>query len=184
MSTRAPRVLSIQSHVVHGYVGNRCCVFPLQRLGFDVSFINSVQFSNHTGTESISRIDVPASCCVLSCSSLTVQLSAGAFQDTQASRAMPWMVHSSQSCCRAWSRTSLPSMTIWCQVSFAPELQLTTRSAEGGRAELVVNHRIHWFSFLPEGDSPCGRVTTPAQSQAVLWCEGRRLASKTLTAQH
>ncbi|KAK9812527.1 hypothetical protein WJX73_006353 [Symbiochloris irregularis] len=45
----APRVLSIQSHVVHGYVGNRCAVFPLQRLGFDVDFINSVQFSNHTG---------------------------------------------------------------------------------------------------------------------------------------
>lgn len=30
------RVLSIQSHVVHGYVGNRCAVFPLQLLGFDV----------------------------------------------------------------------------------------------------------------------------------------------------
>jgi pyridoxine kinase len=45
------RVLSIQSHVVHGYVGNRCCVFPLQLLGFDVDFINSVQFSNHTQYE-------------------------------------------------------------------------------------------------------------------------------------
>lgn len=33
----AKRVLSIQSHVVHGYVGNRCAVFPLQLLGFDVS---------------------------------------------------------------------------------------------------------------------------------------------------
>lgn len=43
------RVLSIQSHVVHGYVGNRCAVFPLQLLGYDVDFINSVQFSNHTG---------------------------------------------------------------------------------------------------------------------------------------
>ena len=32
----AKRVLSIQSHVVHGYVGNRCAVFPLQLLGFDV----------------------------------------------------------------------------------------------------------------------------------------------------
>lgn len=30
-------------------VGNRCCVFPLQRLGLEVDFINSVQFSNHTG---------------------------------------------------------------------------------------------------------------------------------------
>ncbi len=34
----AKRVLSIQSHVVHGYVGNRCAVFPLQLLGFDVRF--------------------------------------------------------------------------------------------------------------------------------------------------
>ena len=30
------RVLSIQSHVVHGYVGNKSAVFPLQLLGFDV----------------------------------------------------------------------------------------------------------------------------------------------------
>ena len=43
------RVLSIQSHVVHGYVGNRAAVFPLQLLGFDVDFINSVHFSCHTG---------------------------------------------------------------------------------------------------------------------------------------
>lgn len=42
-------ILSIQSHVVYGYVGNRAAVFPLQRLGFDVSAINTVQFSNHTG---------------------------------------------------------------------------------------------------------------------------------------
>ncbi|XP_022686460.1 putative pyridoxal kinase isoform X2 [Varroa jacobsoni] len=48
MSTM-PRVLSIQSHVVRGYAGNRCAVFPLQTLGFEVDFINSVQFSNHTG---------------------------------------------------------------------------------------------------------------------------------------
>jgi pyridoxine kinase len=44
-----PRVLSIQSHVVHGYVGNKAAVFPLQLLGLDVDFINSVQFSSHTG---------------------------------------------------------------------------------------------------------------------------------------
>lgn len=43
------RVLSIQSHVVHGYVGNKSAVFPLQVLGFEVDNINSVQFSNHTG---------------------------------------------------------------------------------------------------------------------------------------
>uniref|UniRef100_A0A7S3QUY8 pyridoxal kinase n=1 Tax=Dunaliella tertiolecta TaxID=3047 RepID=A0A7S3QUY8_DUNTE len=45
----SPRVLSIQSHVVHGYVGNKCAVFPLQLLGFEVDPIYSVQFSNHTG---------------------------------------------------------------------------------------------------------------------------------------
>ncbi|XP_046917313.2 pyridoxal kinase [Dermatophagoides farinae] len=43
------RVLSIQSHVVSGYCGNKSAVFPLQTLGFDVDFINSVQFSTHTG---------------------------------------------------------------------------------------------------------------------------------------
>ncbi|XP_074308337.1 pyridoxal kinase [Silene latifolia] len=43
------RVLSIQSHTVQGYVGNKSAVFPLQLLGFDVDPVNSVQFSNHTG---------------------------------------------------------------------------------------------------------------------------------------
>lgn len=42
-------ILSLQSHVAYGYVGNRAAVFPLQRLGFDVITINTVQFSNHTG---------------------------------------------------------------------------------------------------------------------------------------
>ncbi|CAM5078954.1 unnamed protein product [Eretmochelys imbricata] len=43
------RVLSIQSHVVRGYVGNKAASFPLQVLGFEVDPVNSVQFSNHTG---------------------------------------------------------------------------------------------------------------------------------------
>lgn len=43
------RVLSIQSHVVRGYVGNRAAAFPLQVLGFEIDAVNSVQFSNHTG---------------------------------------------------------------------------------------------------------------------------------------
>ncbi|XP_041114703.1 pyridoxal kinase-like isoform X2 [Polyodon spathula] len=43
------RVLSIQSHVVRGYVGNKSASFPLQVLGFEVDSVNSVQFSNHTG---------------------------------------------------------------------------------------------------------------------------------------
>ena len=50
----ARRVLSIQSHVVSGYVGNKAAVFPLQLLGFEVDFINSVQFSNHTGYPTVS----------------------------------------------------------------------------------------------------------------------------------
>ena len=49
MHQDTPRVLSIQSHVVHGHAGNKCAVFPLQLLGFDVDPINSVQFSNHAG---------------------------------------------------------------------------------------------------------------------------------------
>lgn len=49
MHQDSPRVLSIQSHVVHGHVGNKCAVFPLQVLGFDVDPINSVHFSNHAG---------------------------------------------------------------------------------------------------------------------------------------
>jgi pyridoxine kinase len=42
-------ILSVQSHVAFGYVGNRAAVFPLQRMGFDVIAVNTVQFSNHTG---------------------------------------------------------------------------------------------------------------------------------------
>ncbi|WP_121170971.1 pyridoxal kinase PdxY [Kushneria sinocarnis] len=42
-------IVSIQSHVAYGYVGNRAAVFPLQRLGLEVTAINTVQFSNHTG---------------------------------------------------------------------------------------------------------------------------------------
>ncbi|MFA6505474.1 MAG: pyridoxal kinase PdxY [Treponemataceae bacterium] len=42
-------ILSIQSHVSYGYVGNRSAVFPLQRLGFEVWDVNTVDFSNHTG---------------------------------------------------------------------------------------------------------------------------------------
>jgi pyridoxine kinase len=42
-------ILSIQSHVAYGCVGNRAAVFPLQRLGWEVIAVNTVQFSNHTG---------------------------------------------------------------------------------------------------------------------------------------
>ncbi|KAF9085567.1 putative pyridoxal kinase [Mortierella sp. AD031] len=43
------RVLSIQSHIVSGYCGNKAATFPLQLLGFDVDVMNTVNFSNHTG---------------------------------------------------------------------------------------------------------------------------------------
>ncbi|KAG5643057.1 hypothetical protein DXG03_001614 [Asterophora parasitica] len=43
------RVLSIQSHVVYGYVGGKAAVFPLQCLGYDVDVVNTVHFSNHAG---------------------------------------------------------------------------------------------------------------------------------------
>ncbi|SFL43121.1 pyridoxal kinase PdxY [Geodermatophilus ruber] len=42
-------VLSIQSHVAYGHVGNSSAVFPLQRLGIAVWPVHTVQFSNHTG---------------------------------------------------------------------------------------------------------------------------------------
>lgn len=42
-------ILSIQSHVAYGYVGNRAAVFPLQLMGHEVIAVNTVQFSNHTG---------------------------------------------------------------------------------------------------------------------------------------
>ncbi len=42
-------VLSIQSHVAYGRVGNRAAVFALERMGLDVWPINTVQLSNHRG---------------------------------------------------------------------------------------------------------------------------------------
>ncbi|HYD99130.1 MAG TPA: pyridoxal kinase PdxY [Alphaproteobacteria bacterium] len=42
-------ILSIQSHVAFGHVGNAAAVFPLQRLGLNVWPVHTVQFSNHTG---------------------------------------------------------------------------------------------------------------------------------------
>jgi len=42
-------ILSIQSWVSYGHVGNASAVFPLQRLGANVWPIHTVQFSNHTG---------------------------------------------------------------------------------------------------------------------------------------
>ncbi len=48
-SGRPLNILSIQSWVSYGHVGNASAVFPLQRLGAEVWAVNTVQFSNHTG---------------------------------------------------------------------------------------------------------------------------------------
>jgi pyridoxine kinase len=42
-------LISIQSHVAYGHVGNAAAIFPLQRLGHEAWAIHTVQFSNHTG---------------------------------------------------------------------------------------------------------------------------------------
>ncbi|KJL18837.1 pyridoxal kinase PdxY [Microbacterium azadirachtae] len=42
-------VLSIQSAVAYGHVGNSAAVFPLQRIGVEVLPVYTVNFSNHTG---------------------------------------------------------------------------------------------------------------------------------------
>jgi pyridoxine kinase len=44
-----PTVLSVQSWVACGAVGNCAALFPLQRLGIETWSLNTVAFSNHTG---------------------------------------------------------------------------------------------------------------------------------------
>src|SRR5258708_34002114 len=46
-----PTVLSVQSWVACGNVGNTAALFPLQRLGCETWSLNTVAFSNHTGYE-------------------------------------------------------------------------------------------------------------------------------------
>ena len=43
------KILSIQSAVAYGHVGNSAAVFPLQRIGVEVMPVYTVNFSNHTG---------------------------------------------------------------------------------------------------------------------------------------
>lgn len=43
------KILTVQSHTIHGYVGNKASTFPLQLAGWDVDAFNTVQLSNHTG---------------------------------------------------------------------------------------------------------------------------------------
>ena len=46
-------ILSIQSHVAYGHVGNSAAAFPLQRLGFDILPVPTVLFSNHAGYDTV-----------------------------------------------------------------------------------------------------------------------------------
>ncbi|KAF0225942.1 MAG: Pyridoxamine [Rhodospirillaceae bacterium] len=43
------KILSLSSSVAHGHVGNSALTLPLQRLGFTLTTVNTVQFSNHPG---------------------------------------------------------------------------------------------------------------------------------------
>jgi pyridoxine kinase len=47
--TRVTTILSIQSSVAYGYVGNSAVTFPLMRMGVEVWPVITVHFSNHTG---------------------------------------------------------------------------------------------------------------------------------------
>jgi pyridoxine kinase len=55
-----PTVLSIQSWVACGNVGNSAALFPLQRLGCETWSLNTVAFSNHTGYGKWRGAAVPA----------------------------------------------------------------------------------------------------------------------------
>ena len=56
-----PTVLSVQSWVACGNVGNTAALFPLQRLGCETWCLNTVVFSNHTGYGKWRGETVPAS---------------------------------------------------------------------------------------------------------------------------
>jgi pyridoxine kinase len=50
--TLVTTILSIQSSVAYGHVGNSAVTFPLMRMGVEVWPVITVHFSNHTGYES------------------------------------------------------------------------------------------------------------------------------------
>lgn len=43
------QILTLQSYVVHGHVGNKASSFPLQLLGWNVDGFNTLQLATHTG---------------------------------------------------------------------------------------------------------------------------------------
>jgi pyridoxine kinase len=52
-------ILSIQSSVAYGHVGNSAAVFPLQRIGVEVWPVHTVHFSNHTGYDTWRGLILP-----------------------------------------------------------------------------------------------------------------------------
>ena len=54
-------ILSIQSAVAYGHVGNSAAVFPLQRIGHEVWPVYTVNYSNHTGYGAWEGPIIPAS---------------------------------------------------------------------------------------------------------------------------
>ena len=48
-------ILSIQSSVAYGHVGNSAVTFPLMRMGIEVYPVITVHFSNHTGLRRVAR---------------------------------------------------------------------------------------------------------------------------------
>ena len=55
-------VLTIQSHVVAGHVGNSAAVFCLQRSGVEAWGLDTLQFSNHTAAKGWTGDVFPADC--------------------------------------------------------------------------------------------------------------------------
>ena len=60
MSERAPLIISIQSQVVHGHVGNSAAMFPMQAAGLEVAAIPTVIFSNTPDYPTLRGAPVPA----------------------------------------------------------------------------------------------------------------------------
>ena len=60
MAEPPPAILSIQSQVAFGHVGNSAAVLPLQRLGFEVLALNTVQLAHHPGYGAFAGAPTPA----------------------------------------------------------------------------------------------------------------------------
>ncbi|MBK4216956.1 pyridoxal kinase [Paracoccus caeni] len=56
---KAPLIISIQSQVVHGHVGNSAAVFPMQAAGLEVAAIPTVLFSNTPDYPTLRGAPVP-----------------------------------------------------------------------------------------------------------------------------